>query len=68
MSASERLREMQKRGVRFVVEGTWEDALPEIIAVVEAADTATAVEHFYPTTYDALVHALAALDEKLAVT
>ena len=43
MSASERLKAMEAQGVRFMVEPKsagepWRDALPQIVAVVEAAE------------------------------
>ena len=71
MSASEKLKAMEQEGVRFMVPpDLYRNALPEIIAVVEAAEPfavvsgspiATNVKEGY-----ALIAALAALDEKLS--
>jgi hypothetical protein len=43
MSASEKLKTLERQGVRFMLEprpenGYWHNALPQIIAVVEAAE------------------------------
>ena len=43
MSASKKLKALEKQGVRFMLEpkpedGYWRNALPQIIAVVEAAE------------------------------
>jgi hypothetical protein len=73
VSASEKLRELTylKRDSRFDPAGAVFAALPEIVAVVEAAEKRCAVEPTFTTRLDhaeaanALVVALTALSEKL---
>jgi hypothetical protein len=71
VSAAEKLKELVDEGVRFMVvcqdDERWSDALPQIVAVVEAAEagvsTATGGYGLRSVALDA---ALAALDKALS--